>query len=81
MAIAVVSDWLELKLGEVAMETLRPFTGGAFEARAEGVEDASVVVGLGEECGVGMLGQNVTESSLCKRPQREQTCFPWEHLL
>lgn len=48
MAIAVVSDWLELKLGDVAMETLRAFTGGAFEAGVEWVEDARVAA-----CGAG----------------------------
>lgn len=48
MAIAVVSDWLELKRGDVAMETLRAFTGGAFEAGAEWVEDARVAA-----CGAG----------------------------
>lgn len=48
MAIAVVSDWLELKLGNVAVETLRSFTGGAFEAGAECIEDARVAA-----CGAG----------------------------
>lgn len=48
MAIAVVSDWLELKLGDVAMEILRAFTGGAFEAGVEWVEDARVAA-----CGAG----------------------------
>lgn len=83
MAIAVVSDWLELKLGDVAMETLRAFTGGAFEAGADWVEDARVAAcgarrgvrswRVGAECNWVFSLQKATEGA--------EFCFPWEHLL